>query len=110
MIERIIEFSIRRRSLVLAAGALLALLCVFAVYHTPIDAIPNLSENQLIVFADWPGHSPRDIDDQVAYPLSVELQGLAGVRVVRSASEFNFCSLSVILADSADFCFDMQQV
>src|SRR3569623_30364 len=110
MSERIIEFSIRRRALVLAAGAVLALWGVFAVYHTPIDAIPNLSENQLIVFADWPGHSPREIEDQVAYPLSVELQGLAGERVVRSASEFNFCSLSVILDDSADFYFARQQV
>ncbi|MGH7194032.1 MAG: efflux RND transporter permease subunit, partial [Candidatus Saccharimonadales bacterium] len=73
-------------------------------------AIPNVSENQLIVFAEWPGHSPREIEQQVTYPLSVELQGLAGARVVRSSSEFNFASLSIILNDSTDFYFARQQV
>ncbi|HJT35091.1 MAG TPA: efflux RND transporter permease subunit [Pirellulales bacterium] len=110
MIDRVIEFSIRNRALVIAAGIVLAVWGVYAVYQTPIDAIPNASENQLIVFADWPGHSPREIDEQVTYPLSVELQGLAGVRVVRSSSEFNFTSLSVILDDSVDFYFARQQV
>lgn len=110
MIERIIELSIRYRALVIAAGLVLALFGVYAAYHTPMDAIPNVSENQLIVFAEWPGHSPREIEDQVAYPLSVHLQGLAGVRVVRSSSEFNFASLSVILDDSTDFYFARQQI
>ncbi|HVW37429.1 MAG TPA: efflux RND transporter permease subunit, partial [Pirellulales bacterium] len=110
MIERVIELSIRYRALVIAAGLALALFGVYAAYQTPMDAIPNVSENQLIVFAEWPGHSPREIEDQVAYPLSVHLQGLAGVRVVRSSSEFNFASLSVILDDSTDFYFARQQV
>lgn len=110
MIERIIELSIRHRALVIAFALALALLGVYSAYHTPMDAIPNVSENQLIVFAEWPGHGPREIEDQLAYPLSVHLQGLAGVRVVRSSSEFNFASLSVILADSTDFYFARQQV
>ncbi|HEX7446350.1 MAG TPA: efflux RND transporter permease subunit, partial [Pirellulales bacterium] len=108
--DRIIEFSIRNRGLVIVAGVVLAVWGVYAVYQTPIDAIPNVSENQLIVFADWPGHSPRDIEQQVTYPLSVELQGLAGVRVVRSSSEFNFASLSIILDDTTDFYFARRQV
>ncbi|HEX5445486.1 MAG TPA: efflux RND transporter permease subunit [Pirellulales bacterium] len=110
MIDRIIEFSIRNRGLVIVAGFVLAVWGVYAVYQTPIDAIPNVAENQLIVFADWPGHSPPEIEDQVTYPLTVELQGLAGVRAVRSSSEFNFASLSIILDDSADFYFARQQV
>ncbi|HUY89617.1 MAG TPA: efflux RND transporter permease subunit [Pirellulales bacterium] len=110
MIERIIELSIRHRGLVIAAALGLAIFGVYSAYHTPMDAIPNVSENQLIVFAEWPGHSPHEIEDQVAYPLSVHLQGLAGVRVVRSSSEFNFASLSVILDDSTDFYFARQQV
>src|SRR5690242_16273169 len=110
MIERIIEFSIRNRSLVILAGFLLALGGVYAVYHTPVDAIPDLSENQVIVFTDWPGHSPREIEDQVTYPLTLNLQGLVGVRVVRSASDFNFSMISVILEDGVDSRAARQQV
>jgi Cu(I)/Ag(I) efflux system membrane protein CusA/SilA len=99
MIERIIEFSIRNRGLVCVAGLVLALWGVYAVYHTPVDAIPDLSENQVIVFTEWPGHSPQEIEDQVTYPLSLQLQGLAGVRVVRSSSDIAFSMISIIFED-----------
>ena len=65
----------------------------------PVDAIPDLSENQVIVFTDWMGRSPQEIEDQVTYPLSVNLQGLAGVKVVRSSSEFNFSMITIIFND-----------
>jgi Cu(I)/Ag(I) efflux system membrane protein CusA/SilA len=110
MIERVIEFSVRNRSLVILAGLLLALGGVYAVYHTPVDAIPDLSENQVIVFTEWMGHSPREIEDQVTYPLSLHLQGLAGVRVVRSSSDFNFSMINVIFEDSVGFHAARQQV
>src|SRR5712671_2565704 len=110
MIERVIEFSVRNRWLVIAAGLLLALGGVYAVYHTPMDAIPDLSENQVIVFTEWPGHSPREIEDQVTYPLSLHLQGLAGVRVVRSSSDVNFSMISVIFEDGVDFVTARDQV
>jgi Cu(I)/Ag(I) efflux system membrane protein CusA/SilA len=110
MIDRILEFSIRNRAVVLLAGILLALGGVYAVYHTPVDAIPDLSEDQVLVFTEWPGHSPREIDDQLTYPLSLHLQGLADVRVVRSSSEINFSLLSVIFEDGVDFYFARQQV
>ena len=58
---------------------------VHAVINTPVDAIPDLSENQVIVFTDWMGRSPKEIEDQITYPLSVNLQGLAGVKAVRSS-------------------------
>src|SRR5215813_10402467 len=103
MIDRILEFSVRNRFLVLVAGLLLALWGVYAVYHTPVDAIPDLSENQVIVFTEWPGHSPREIEDQVTYPLSLHLQGLAGVRVVRSSSDLNFSMINVIFEDKVGF-------
>src|SRR5438067_13907190 len=103
MIERVIEFSIRHRALVILAALALALAGVYAVYHTPVDAIPDLSENQVIVFTEWPGHSPREIEDQVTYPLSLRLQGLAGVRVVRSSSDFNFSMINVIFEDGVEF-------
>lgn len=110
MIERVIEWSIRRRGAVIFAGLALAVAGAIAAYHTPVDAIPNLSENQVIVFSEWPGHSPREIEDQVAYPLSLGLQGLAGVRVVRSSSEVNFALIDVILEDDVDFYFARDRI
>ena len=80
MIEAIITFSIRHRALVIGAGLALAVLGAFAAWETPVDAIPDLSENQVIVFTGWKGHGPREIEDQVTYPLSLGLSGLRGVR------------------------------
>src|SRR5262245_2921986 len=76
----------------------------------PVDAIPDLSENQVIVFTDWMGRSPQEIEDQVTYPLSVSLQGLAGVKVVRSSSEFNFSMITIIFKDDTDYYFARQRV
>src|SRR5438132_4249987 len=110
MIDRIIEFSIRNRALVILAGLAMAVWGVYAVYHTPVDAIPDLSENQVIVFTEWMGHSPHEIEDQVTYPLTLHLQGLAGVRVVRSSSDFNFSMINVIFEDSVGFRFAREQI
>src|SRR3954468_19282499 len=110
MIERVIEWSIRNRFLVLVLAAALSLAGVYAVFHTPMDAIPDLSENQVIVFTDWPGRSPREIEDQVTYPLSRKLQGLAGVRAVRSSSEVNFSMITFFFEDRIDFYFARQRV
>jgi Cu(I)/Ag(I) efflux system membrane protein CusA/SilA len=110
MIDRVLEFSIRNRWLVIAAGLALALAGVYAVYHTPVDAIPDLSENQVIVFTEWPGHSPPEIEDQITYPLSLELQGLAGVRVVRSSSDVGFSMINVIFEDAVPPAAAREQV
>src|SRR5437868_4202201 len=110
MIERIIELSIRNRFLVLAIAAALSVAGVYATLNTPVDAIPDLSENQVIVFTDWMGRSPREIEDQVTYPLSRKLQGLAGVKAVRSSSEFNFSMITIIFDDAIDFYFARERV
>src|SRR5512144_2150004 len=110
MIERLIELSIRNRTLVLIVAATLAVAGAYAMVHTPVDAIPDLSENQVIVFTDWMGRSPREIEDQITYPLSLKLQGLAGVKAVRSSSEFNFSMINVIFDDNVDFYFARQRV
>ena len=94
MIEKLIEDSIRNRFLVLILAGALAAWAVYAVLNTPVDAMPDLSENQVIVFTDWMGRSPQEIEDQVTYPLSLKLQGLAGVKAVRSSSEFNFSMIT----------------
>ena len=73
MINKLIDFSLRNRVLVIAVYVALAMWGVWALRATPIDAIPDLSDNQVIVFTDWPGHSPQEIEDQVTYPLTVNL-------------------------------------
>src|SRR5580765_5882609 len=110
MIERLIELSIRNRFLVLILAAALSVAGVYAMLNTPIDAIPDLSENQVIVFTDWMGRSPREIEDQVTYPLSRKLQGLAGIKAVRSSSEFNFSMITLIFEDNVNFYFARQRV
>ncbi len=103
MIDAIITFSIRRRGPVIAACCALAVLGAWAAWRTPVDAIPDLSENQVIVFTDWKGHGPREIEDQVTYPLALGLQGVSGVRVVRSSSDVGFSMISVIFEDGVAF-------
>src|SRR4028119_469138 len=99
MISRLIEWSLRNRFLVSCATLFLVAFGVRAVFTTPVDAIPDLSENQVIVFADWPGRSPQEVEDQVTYPLSVNLQGLTGVQTVRANSMFGFSLVTVIFDD-----------
>lgn len=110
MIEHLIEASIRNRFLVLLAAAMLTIAGIFAMIQTPVDAVPDLSENQVIVFTDWMGRSPREVEDQVTYPLARKLQGLAGVKAVRSSSEFNFSMITIIFQDGIDFYFARQRV
>jgi len=110
MIEKIIEFSIRNRFVVILLSLGVVIWGVHAVINTPVDAIPDLSENQVIVFTDWMGRSPKEIEDQITYPLSVNLQGLAGVKAVRSSSEFNFSMINIIFEDKIDFYFARQRV
>src|SRR6187401_71157 len=102
MIRGIIEWSLRNRFLVACAVLFLVGLGIYSVYTTPVDAIPDLSENQVIVFADWAGRSPQEVEDQVTYPLSVNLQGLAGVKAVRANSMFGFSLITIIFQDETD--------
>ena len=110
MIERIIEYSVRNPLLVIFLALAVAGVGVHAVINTPVDAIPDLSENQVIVFADWPGRSPKEVEDQVTYPLSVNLQGLAGVKAIRATSEFGFSMINIIFEDDVDFYFARERV
>ena len=110
MINRFIEASLKNRVLVVVAYLGLALWGYWALGATPIDAIPDLSDNQVIVFTDWNGHSPQEVEDQVTYPLTVNLQGLAGVRVVRSQSAFGFSMIYVVFEDNVDLYFARSRV
>src|ERR1700689_4375989 len=110
MINRIIEWSLHNRFLVICGVLILIGFGVRAVYHAPVDAIPDLSENQVVVFADWAGRSPQEVEDQVTYPLSVNLQGLAGVKTVRASSMFGFSLVTVVFDDKIDNYFARSRV
>ncbi|HWN96385.1 MAG TPA: CusA/CzcA family heavy metal efflux RND transporter [Methylomirabilota bacterium] len=110
MIQRIIEWSLRNRFLVFCGALLIIALGVRAVFKTPVDAIPDLTENQVLVYADWMGRSPQEVEDQVTYPLSTGLQGLAGVKDVRAISMFGFSLLTIIFEDNVDTYFARTRV
>ena len=102
MIEKVIEYSARNRIVVLMIFALVTAWGIWAVYNTPVDAIPDLSDNQVIVFTEYAGRSPQVVEDQVTYPLVTNLQGLPKVKAVRASSAFGFSMIYVIFEDSAD--------
>ncbi len=102
MIEKIIEYSARNRVVVLMLFGLITAWGLWAVYTTPVDAIPDLSDNQVIVFTDYPGRSPQVVEDQVTYPLATNLQGLPQVKAVRASSAFGFSMIYVIFDDKTD--------
>jgi Cu(I)/Ag(I) efflux system membrane protein CusA/SilA len=110
MIQRIIEWSLKNRFLVFCGALLIIALGVRAVFKTPVDAIPDLTENQVLVYADWMGRSPQEVEDQVTYPLSTGLQGLAGVKDVRATSMFGFSLLTIIFEDNIDTYFARTRV
>jgi Cu(I)/Ag(I) efflux system membrane protein CusA/SilA len=110
MINNLIAWSLRNCFLVICGAVLLAGFGWRALEHTPVDAIPDLSENQVVVFADWPGRSPQEVEDQVTYPLSVNLQGLAGVKSVRANSMFGFALVTIIFDDKIDNYFARSRV
>lgn len=72
-------------------------------YPVPVDAIPDIGENQQIVFTEWPGRSPQDVEDQIGYPLTVSLLGIPDVKTIRSYSMFGFSTIYIIFKDKADF-------
>lgn len=102
MIESLISFSLRNRFLVLLVAAGLFAWGIYSVRVNKIDAIPDLSENQVIVFTEWMGRSPQIIEDQITYPLVTNLQGLPEVRYVRGSSMFGMSFVYVIFDDDTD--------
>jgi len=103
MIGRLIEISLKNRWLVLFFYVFIIGWGIYALKRTPIDAIPNIGESQVVVYAEWPGQSPKDMEDQVTYPLTINLMGLPRVKTVRSNSYFGFSLVNIIFEDGVDF-------
>lgn len=102
MIERLITWSIHNRYIVVILAAMFIAWGWFSLNRTPVDAIPDLSENQVIVFTEWMGRSPQIIEDQVTYPLVSNLQGVPQVKDIRAASMFGMSFIYVVFEDEAD--------
>ncbi|HMF72073.1 MAG TPA: efflux RND transporter permease subunit [Flavitalea sp.] len=102
MVQKLIELSLRNRLVVLLLAAGLFAWGIFAIDKNPIDAIPDLSENQVIVFTEWMGRSPQIIEDQVTYPLVSNLQGVPKVRNIRGTSMFGMSFVYMIFEDNVD--------
>ncbi|MCC7399963.1 MAG: efflux RND transporter permease subunit [Chitinophagaceae bacterium] len=102
MVHKLIEFSLRNRMVVLLLAAGLLVWGFFSIKKNPVDAIPDLSENQVIVFTEWEGQSPQIIEDQVTYPLVSNLQGIPKVKNVRGSSMFGMSFVYVIFDDDVD--------
>lgn len=110
MIENLISYSLRNRFLILMIAVGLFAWGVHSVRINKIDAIPDLSENQVIVFTEWMGRSPQIIEDQVTYPLVTNLQGLPQVKYVRGASMFGMSFVYVIFNDDTDVYWARERV
>lgn len=102
MVQKLIELSLRNRLIVLLLAAGLLAWGIYEVKRNPIDAIPDLSENQVIVFTEWMGRSPQVIEDQVTYPLVSNLQGVPKVKNIRGTSMFGMSFVYIIFEDDAD--------
>lgn len=102
MIRSLIDYCIKNALLVVILTGLVAAAGVWAMRQLPLDAIPDLSENQVIVYTEWPGRGPQVIEDQITYPLSTNLQGVAGIKDIRATSFFGFSLIYVIFKDDID--------
>jgi Cu(I)/Ag(I) efflux system membrane protein CusA/SilA len=102
VVQKLIELSIRNKLVVLLISAGMLVWGIFSIRENPIDAIPDLSENQVIVFTEWMGRSPQVIEDQVTYPLVSNLQGVPRVKNIRGASMFGMSFVYVIFEDDVD--------
>jgi CzcA family heavy metal efflux pump len=102
MVQKIIGLALRNRLVVLLIAAGLFTWGIYSVKKNPVDAIPDLSENQVIVFTEWMGRSPQVIEDQVTYPLVSNLQGIPKVKSIRGASMFGMSFVYVVFDDDVD--------
>ena len=102
MIARIIHWSIGNRFLVLLAAAALAVAGVLAIERTPLDALPDLSDTQVILRTSWPGQAPQIVEDQVTYPLATTMMSVPGATTVRAFSFFGDSYVYVLFADGTD--------
>lgn len=110
MLRPLITFCVRERLVVILLTAALMAYGWYCTQTVPIDAIPNIGENQVIVLTAWPGRSPKDIEDQITYPLSVRLLAVPKAKSVRGRSMFGYSFVQVTFSDDTDFYWARSRV
>ena len=102
MLRRIIDFSLRNKFLVVLATAMLLFGGVYAARHIPLDAIPDLSDTQVIIYTPWEGQAPNIVEDQITYPITTKMLSVPRSKVVRGYSFYGFSFVYVIFEDGTD--------
>lgn len=110
MIAGIIRASIANRVIVLFAATLLTVWGILSVFRTPLDALPDLSDTQVIIRTEWPGQTPRIVEDQVTYPLTTTMLSVPGVTAVRGYSFFGDSYVYVLFDDDTDLYWARSRV
>lgn len=110
MIEKIIDFSARNKFIIIIIYLLIIVWGIWSVIHTPLDAIPDLSENQVIVFTEWMGRSPQLVEDQITFPLTTALQGIPEVQAIRAQSMFGMSFTFIIFEEKTDLYWARSRV
>ncbi|HET7322328.1 MAG TPA: efflux RND transporter permease subunit, partial [Longimicrobiaceae bacterium] len=110
MLKRTIEWSIHHKLLVLLATLALVLAGGWALLRTPVDAIPDLSDVQVIVMTEWPGQAPQLVEDQITYPLSTEMLKVPGTKYVRGMSQFGRSAVYAVFEDGTDLYWARSRV
>jgi Cu(I)/Ag(I) efflux system membrane protein CusA/SilA len=110
MLKRVIEWSVAHRMAVLLATAAVTLAGIWAMLRTPVDAIPDLSDAQVIVMTEWPGQAPQIVEDQVTYPLETELLKVPHAKFVRGMSQFGLSAVFVVFEDGTDLYWARSRV
>jgi Cu(I)/Ag(I) efflux system membrane protein CusA/SilA len=110
MIEKIIELSIRNKFLVILATLFVIAAGIYSMGHIPLDAIPDLSDVQVIIFTEYPGQAPQVVEDQVTYPLTTAMLAVPHAKVVRGFSFFGFSFVYVIFEDGTDMYWARSRV
>ena len=110
MIRKLLDFCLHERLVILLVSGVLIAVGWQSTKEVPLDAIPNVGENQVIVLTEWMGRSPKDVEDQITYPLSVALQAVPGSKSVRGKSMFGFSFVQVTFDDAVDFYWARSRV
>ena len=110
MIEKIVSWSIHNRFFVSLFIGLIVAGGIYSIIKTPVDAIPDLSENQVIIYTEWMGRNPQIMEDQITYPLVSNLQGIPKIKNVRAASMFGMSFIFVIFQDDVDIYWARSRV
>lgn len=110
MLEKIIEYSIKNRFIIIIATLFIFVWGVYSLAITPLDAIPDLSDVQVIIYTEYPGQAPQVVEDQVTYPLTTAMLAVPGAKVVRGYSFFGFSFVYIIFEDGTDLYWARSRV